>query len=153
MIFQKPLKRLQNLWDMLSKKGEKQDKFVIYLLLIEVFVIILILGIKREGNLAVALGTISMALAIVYIEIIKPWLQRPKIEIEFENEAPFCRDCLIRSNVIDSAGVIKDEYGYFIRLRIRNIGGSLAKNLRGKLVEVTKQSGELDADFDPLFLH
>ena len=62
------------------------EKFVIYLLLAEVFVIILILGITRGEDLAVALGTISMALAIVYIEIIKPWLRKPNIKIEFDEE-------------------------------------------------------------------
>ena len=61
------------------------EKLIVYLLLIEVFVLILILGITRGEDLAVALGTISMALAIVYIEIIKPWLHKPKIKIEFKN--------------------------------------------------------------------
>ena len=139
---------------MLSEKGEKQDKFVIYLLLIEVFVIILILGIKEEGNLAVALGTISMALAIVYIEIIKPWLQKPKIKIEFKNDPPFCRDCLIEVNVKTPTPAYKGPaFGHFIRLKIRNIGGSLAKNLKGKLVKVIDRDGEINTDFDPLFLH
>jgi hypothetical protein len=156
MFFERLFKKLESPWNMLWKKGEKQDKFVIYLLSIEVFVIILIVGIAKidlmvKVNLAVALGTISMALAIVYIEIIKPWLQKPKIKIEFRNEAPFCRDCIIGKAVV--AGKLRYQYGYFIRLRIRNIGGSLSKNLRGKLVEVTKPNGELDADFDPLFLH
>lgn len=91
IFYQKLFKSLQSLWNMLSKKGGKQDKFVIYLLLIEVFVIILILGIHKEtAALASALGTISMALVIVYIEIIKPWLQKPEIKIEF-NEKRYCR--------------------------------------------------------------
>lgn len=144
---------------MLSEKGEKQDRFVIYLLSIEVFIIILIVGIAKidltvKVDLAVALGTISMALAIVYIEIIKPSLQKPKIKIEFKNEAPFCRDCLIEVNVRTPApGYKGPAFGYFIRLKIRNIGGSLVKNLRGKLVKVIDRYGEINTDFDPLFLH
>ena len=91
IFYQKLFKKLQSLWNMLSEKGEKQGKFIIYLLLIEVFIIILILGIHKEtADLAVALGTISMALVIVYIEIIKPWLQKPEIKIEFANEPPYC---------------------------------------------------------------
>lgn len=120
------------------------EKFVIYLLLAEIFVLILILGITRGEDLAVALGTISMALAIVYIEIIKPWLQKPKIKIEYENEDPFCRKCDIK---------IENNFGYLIRLRIRNIGGSVARNLKGKLVDVINKDGKTYKYFDPLFLH
>ncbi len=150
MIFhQKICSFLKCFWNMLSKKGEKQDKFIIYLLLIEVFVIILIVGIAKidaevKTNLAVALGTISMALAIVYIEIIKPWLQKPKIKIEYKNEDPFCRKCDFR---------VENNIGCLIRLRIRNIGGSVAKNLRGKLVDVINKDGKTYKYFDPLFLH
>jgi len=144
IFYQKLFKKMQNIWDMLSQKGEKQDKFVIYLLLVEVLVIILILGTTRGEDLAVALGTMSMALAIVYIEIIKPWLHKPKIKIEFENETPFCRRC----NITD-----ENNFGYFIRLGIRNVGGSLARNLRGKLVEVVSKDGKAYKNFDPLFLH
>ena len=58
--------------------------------------LVLILGLTGHAELASALGTISMALIIVYIEIIKPWLQKPEIKIEFENETPFCRNCDIK---------------------------------------------------------
>ncbi len=144
VFFQKHFKKLQSLWNMLSQEGEKQDKFVIYLLLVEVVVIILILGITRGEDLAVALGTMSMALAIVYIEIIKPWLHKPKVKIEFENKTPFCRKVSLTA---------ENNFGYFIRLRIRNVGGSLARNLRGKLVEVINKDGKTYKNFDPLFLH
>jgi len=135
---------LKCLRNMLSKKGTRQDKFVIYLLLTEVFVLVLILGLTGHGQLASALGTISMALAVLYIEIIKPWLQKPEIKIEFKNEMPFCRDCPTTK---------KDEVGYFIRLRVKNTGRSVAKRLRGKLVEIIDKSGKIDKEFDPLFLH
>lgn len=76
---------LQKFWNMLSKKGGEQDRFVIYLLLAEVFVLVLIFGLGHP-QLASALGTIIMALIILYIEIIKPWLQKPDIKIEFDKE-------------------------------------------------------------------
>lgn len=135
---------MQSFWNMLSEKGEKQNKFVIYLLLIEVLVLVLILGVTGNGELAVALGTISMALAIVYVEIIKPWLQKPEIKIEFKNKPPFCRKVTERRTSINQ---------YHIRLKIKNEGQSIAKKLRGKLVEVTRKDGSPDKDFDPLFLH
>ena len=143
IFYQKLFKRLQSLWNMLSEKGQKQDKFVIYLLLIEVFVIILILGIKA-ANLAVALGTISMGLAIVYIEIIKPWLQKPKIQIEFDNKRPFC---------LPVKTVPGNCLHYHIRLKVTNEGELMAKRVRGKLVGVNTGNKIIDEFFDPLFLH
>lgn len=145
MIFcQKLFKRLQSPWNMLSEKGQKQDKFVIYLLLIEVFVIILILGIKA-ANLAVALGTISMALAIVYIEIIKPWLQKPKIKIEFDNKRPFC---------LPVKTVPGNYLHYHIRLKVTNECELMAKRVRGKLIEIIDEEKRKPVEqFDPVFLH
>ena len=75
----------QKFWNMLSKKGGEQDRFVIYLLLAEVFVLVLIFGLGHP-QLAAALGTIIMASIILYIEIIKPWLQKPYIKIEDAKE-------------------------------------------------------------------
>jgi len=143
IFYQKLFKRLQSLWNMLSEKGEKQDKFVIYLLLIEVFVIILILGIKA-ANLAVALGTISMALAIVYIEIIKPWLQKPKIKIQFDNKRPFC---------LPVKAVPGDYLHYHIRLKVRNEGESIVKRVRGKLIDIKDEKDNILERFDPVFFH
>ena len=92
ILYQKLFKRLQNLWDMLSERGKKQNRFVIYLLLTEVYVLVLILGLTDHEELASALGTISMALIIVYIEIIKPWLQKPEIKIKFDKEKYLYRE-------------------------------------------------------------
>lgn len=147
--FQKLFKRLQSLWNMLSKKGKKQDKVVIYLLLIEVFVIILILGIEREGELAVALGTISMALAIVYVEIIKPSLGKPEIKMEFDNRYPFCVPVVAILSIFPKR---IEKHRYHIRIRIRNNGGAI-RNLRAKLVEIMDKDGNAYERFDPVFLH
>lgn len=126
---------------MLSEKGEKQDKFIIYLLLIGVFVIVLIVGITK-ADLAVALGTISMALAIVYIEMIKPWLQKPKIKVEFKDELLFY------------LGVVSNGHNhYHIRLKVINEGKSTAKRVRGKLIDIKDKKGNILKRFDPVFLH
>lgn len=141
IFYQKLFKRLQSFWNMLSEKGEKQDKFIIYLLLIEVFVIILIVGITK-ADLAVALGTISMALAIVYIEIIKPWLQKPKTKVEFKDELLFYLDV-----------VSNGHNHYHIRLKVINEGKSTAKRVRGKLIDIKDKKGNILKRFDPVFLH
>ena len=100
--------------------------------------------ISHWPNLLTSIGTLSMALVIVYIEIIKPWREKPRIIIEFENEAPFCRTVLVERT---------GQLAYYIRVRVRNTGKSVARRLRGKLVEVANKNGTLNEDFDPLFLH
>ena len=129
-FFQKFFKILQNFWDILLKKGRKQEKFVIYLLLIEVFVLVLILGVTGNGELAVALGTISMALAIVYIEIIKPWLQKPEIRIEFDKKKYLHRE--------------KKEKGpcYYCHFMVVNSGLSQADDCEAVLEKIWDGKGK-----------
>ena len=95
-------------------------------------------------NLLVAIGTISMVMVIVCIEIIKPWLKKPKVMMEFDNKAPFCRAVMVERT---------GQLAYCIRVRVRNTGKTVARRLRGKLVEVANKNGTLNKDFDPLFLH
>lgn len=54
-------------------------------------------GVKDGINLLVALGTIGMTLIIVYIEVIKSWIQKPEIKIEFANEMPYCRHAITKT--------------------------------------------------------
>jgi len=96
------------------------------------------------ANLLVAGGTISMVILIAYIEMIRPRWGKPKVIIEFDNEAPFCRAVLVEKT---------GQLAYYIRVRVRNTGKSVARRLRGKLVEVANKNGTLNEDFDPLFLH
>ena len=127
---------------------------VLVIVAIVVAAVYYLTDVKDGVNWLAAIGTIVMTFIITLIEVIKPWIQKPEIKIEFKNDPPFCRDCLIEVNVKTPApGYKGPAFGYFIRLKIRNIGGSLAKNLRGKLVKVINRDGEIDTDFDPLFLH
>lgn len=96
------------------------------------------------ADLLVAFGTISMASVIVYIEIIKPWGKKPRIAIEFDNKAPFCRNATPEGE--------KESWEYF-RVKITNIGNSAAKKVRGKLVELDTGHTVINEFFDPLFLH
>jgi len=50
-----------------------------------------LIDVKDGINWLVAVGTIGMTLIITYIEIIKSWIQKPDIRIEFANERPYCR--------------------------------------------------------------
>lgn len=96
------------------------------------------------ADLLVAFGTISMALVIVYIEIIKPWGKKPRITIEFDNKAPFCRNATPEGE--------RDSWEYF-RVKVTNIGNSAAKKVRGKLVELDTGNTVVNEFFDPLSLH
>jgi len=97
-----------------------------------------------SADLLVAFGTISMALVILYIEILKPWAEKPKIAIEFDNKAPFCRH-------ITPEGTTQSRESF--RIKVVNIGTSVAKKVKGKLVEFDTQILTVNEFFDPLFLH
>ncbi len=140
MIFhQKICSFLKCFWNILSKKGKKQDKFVIYLLLIEVFVVVLILGLTGHAELASALGTISMALVIVYIEIIKPWLRKPDIKIEFDEEKYLHREKK------------KRDPCYYCHSMVVNSGLSQADDCEAVLEEIWVD-GKKRQDFIPVNL-
>ena len=47
--------------------------------------------VKEGVNLLIAFGTIGMTLTIFYIEIIKSWIRKPEIRIEFKDKDPYCR--------------------------------------------------------------
>lgn len=146
---------LKDHWDCLLEEIRKRKKWIIYSILIGFPILVLVLGITLQGttDALVAFGTISMALAILYIEIIKPWLQKPRIEIEFKNKPPFC----VSAQPITRNGRLSSNFSYHIRLKVTNKGKSVAKKLRGKLLEIltiTDEKKEKPIDFfNPVFLH
>lgn len=96
------------------------------------------------ANLLVAGGTISMVVLIAYIEIIRRRWGKPKVIIEFDNKAPFCR-CATPEGTEESRD--------YVRIKVTNAGKSVAKRVRGKLVGVNTGNKIIDEFFDPLFLH
>jgi len=145
----------------------------------------------------VAFGTLGMALAILWLQIIKPWWKKPKIKMEFEQEEPYCKnviglfkedigedltsndnsnesenaaldrettthsgDMITWDNIPPSGGallssvvspqVVISEHetqhskrileipGYWIRVKIKNKGMSIARNCEGRLVEISR---------------
>lgn len=102
-----------------------------------------------------AIGTVAtaiVAMVVAFIPSIRRWYNRPRFSIEFENEKPFCRvTTVIRQLAVDGAG--STTLAYWIRLRIRNIGRSVAKACEGKLVRIKDaETKEESKDFDPVVL-
>ena len=88
-----------------------------------------------------AIGTLLAVIAAVILSVtpqILAFLTRPKFQVDFKNEEPYCRTTM---------------EGYWIRLRVINSGKSVAKNCEGKMVRIidapTKQERK---DFDPIVL-
>lgn len=97
-------------------------------------------------ELLTAIGIITtaiVAIIVAFIPSIKRWYNRPEFSIEFENDEPFCR-------VTD---LTDGRKAYWMRLRVRNVGRSVARSCEGKLVRITDTNTNEDRkDFDPVIL-
>lgn len=126
----------------------------------------------------VAIGTLGMALVILWLQIIKPWLNEPEIEIEFEQEEPCCKDVpWIFQDDIDkvefptkifspsgstsgepnicadiNGKVTYETPAYWIRVKVTNNGKSVAENCEGQLIELRNNEKQLMKKFVPLIL-
>jgi hypothetical protein len=106
-----------------------------------------------SGYFLTFLGTLLLVIITLYIGVIRPWLNRPKFYVTFDNTEPYCRQTEIEVSKDLSGFVTKRTTAYWIRLRVTNSGKSVAKRCIGKLVKVMKQSGEELAEYDPFSLH
>lgn len=97
------------------------------------------------------IGTLALALATVYVEIIKPRWNRPRFSVEFENAEPYCR--VARQKVEKPTGPSQEVCAYFLRIKVANVGKSVANRCVGKLVEVEDDSGNVLSGYDPWALH
>ncbi len=97
------------------------------------------------------LGAVFVALFATFWPNISRWCKRPLLTFEFENEEPFCRKI---PNILDpKTGKISRLNSYYVRLRIKNAGHSIARNCKGKLVVIAhKDLKSLRQDFDPVVL-
>jgi len=98
-----------------------------------------------------SLGTLGTVLIIFFIQIIKPWLNEPLIIIDFAQKEPFCKEV----NWL----FLKDQQGnnlttpsYWIRVKVRNEGDSIAENCEGQLIEVSDDRGNIIEKYVPLIL-
>lgn len=93
-----------------------------------------------------AIGTVGAVIVALFIASLGTLLSRyrkPVLKIEFENTEPFCRHATIW-------GVGPPAIGYFLRLRVRNTGKSMARDCEGKLVRIFDAEPRYErTDFDP----
>lgn len=99
-----------------------------------------------------AIGTVAtaiVALFVAFLPTLRSWWNEPRFKIEFKNEEPFCR-C---ANLFLEPSV-RNVPAYWIRLRVWNVGRSVARGCEGKLVRITDAETKEDLkDFDPVVLH
>jgi hypothetical protein len=104
-----------------------------------------------------AIGTVAavvVALFVAFLASIRGWYNRPKFDIEIGNEEPFCRQSRLRRGVNPDGTPILGPWSYWIRIRVRNRGRSVARDCEGKLTQITQTSDMRDRpDFDPVILH
>lgn len=97
------------------------------------------------------LGAVFVALFAIFWPNMLRWRNRPILKFEFDNKEPFCRKI---PNILNpTTGEIIQLNSYYVRLRIKNIGKSIARNCKGKLIAIAhKDLGTLRQDFDPVSL-
>lgn len=115
-------------------------------------------GIKLKESpyeVLIALGTlgaVAVALFAVFWPSIIAWWKKPRLKFEFENKEPFCRHTFGKTSL--DTGMTLRVNSYYVRLRIKNIGRSIARRCEGKLVAIAhKDLKSLRQDFDPVVLH
>lgn len=95
---------------------------------------------------------VVVALVAIFLPIHLRWRKRSILKIEFSNSEPFCRHVFGTVDLITRQGVRKNLY--FIRLRVKNKGKSLARGCQGELIAIAhKDLKSLRKDFDPVVLN
>jgi len=100
-------------------------------------------GVLNNGVLSAIAGGIVGSIMIIALQKICEWLERPRLSIEFEQKEPFCREATIQGSGTQS---------YWIRIKVKNEGRTVAKRCVGKLMEIRKiENGneEILTSFDP----
>ena len=95
----------------------------------------------------IAIGTIStllVVLATLYLEFVKPWRKGPRFSTDFGMAEPFCRTATMEGTDIEA---------YYLRVKVKNSGKSVAKRCVGKLIAVMDRDGAGSDKYDPMPLH
>ena len=104
-----------------------------------------------------AIGTIATAIVAVFVSFLPSLTRRrnrPKFAIEFENKEPFCRHNRTWFGVLADSRREGPVSTYWVRLRVKNAGRSIARGCEGKLVRIADVTTNEDRkDFDPVVLH
>lgn len=97
-----------------------------------------------------AFGTLAVVFVTVYLQFIKPWHQQPRFGIEFDMGVPYCRKTSVDVK-LDKERTYT-TMAYWLRIRVRNLGKSVARRCIGKLVAVMDTDGNLIQQYDPVTL-
>jgi len=95
-----------------------------------------------------AVATLIMVI-ISFTLLIRPILRRPKFSIEYGIGVPFYIEASSSSFKAPESAVRT----YWVRLRVKNTGKSVAKRCLGKLVKVMDEDGKEKSEYDPMPLH
>lgn len=95
-----------------------------------------------------ALATTAMVI-ISFVVFIRPTFRRPKFSIDFSVGLPFCR----QSTSTDFKRIDLWTDTYWIRLRVKNTGKSIAKHCLGKIIKIMDDKGQENDKFDIMHLH
>lgn len=99
-----------------------------------------------------AFGTVGTVVLALFVHVIRKRYLRPSLEIEFANEPPICRGSNLR--IAERWGAYTTVPTYWIRLRVKNKGRSIARGCEGKLMRIIDASNMKDlTHFDPIILH
>ena len=86
------------------------------------------------------LGAVLVALFAVFWPTIQKRRNRPILAFEFDNTEPFCRRTVGLMDL--STRQMQKLNSYHVRLRIRNIGKSIARKCEGKLIAIAHKDLE-----------
>jgi len=107
------------------------------------FIIGLFYQLKDQSDTDKLIAMISFAISLIvfYSTNIRPWINKPKLQINVPAKA----------QLSPSGG--KGSDSVFIRLKISNIGVTTAKNCTGRLLQVRDNNNKPIEKFDPLPLY
>jgi len=102
--------------------------------------------VELEPQWVSAIGTVLAVIVAIVLSvsslIAKRW-NKPRFKVEFKNEVPYCRTTQFPSYL-----------AYWIRLKVLNVGRSVAKDCEGKLVKIIDAQTKKELrNFDPVVLY
>src|SRR3990170_8414429 len=102
--------------------------------------------VELEPQWVSAIGTVLAVIVAIVLSVsslIAKWWNKPRFKVEFTNEKPYCRTTNF-----------PQYQAYWIRLKVLNVGRSVAKDCKGKLVKIIDaETKEERKDFDPIVLY
>jgi hypothetical protein len=104
-----------------------------------------------------AIGTllaVVVALLIAFLGAIQSKINEPKLELEIENKEPCCRHAEIIDDWVEINYIRRHPQSYFLRLRVRNKGKSVARHVEVRLVRILDVDSRKErTDYDPTHLN